>query len=53
MINDFAVTLSAAWKLLGMEFTLYGFTMSYREVMLWSTVAGIVLWFIGRLFDGR
>lgn len=52
MISDFAFALSAAWELLGMEFTLYGFTMSFKEVMLWSAAAGIVIWFIGRLFDG-
>lgn len=51
MLSDFTSTLSAAWDLLGMEFTLYGFTMSFKEVMLWSIVAGIVLRFIGRLFD--
>ena len=52
MISDFTSTLSMAWGLLGMEFTLYGFTMSFKEVMLWSAAAGIVIWFIGRLFDG-
>lgn len=52
MISDFASVLSMAWDLLGMEFTLYGFTMSFKEVMLWSVAAGIVFWFIGRLFDG-
>lgn len=51
MISDFASTLSTAWSLLGLEFTLYGFSLSFREVLLWSAVAGIVLWFIGRLFD--
>lgn len=52
MISDFSSTLSAAWDLLSMEFTLYGFTMSFKGVMLWSVTAGIVFWFIGRLFDG-
>lgn len=52
MISDFAFVLSAAWDLLGMEFTLYGFTMSFKSIMLWSIVAGLLFWFIGRLFDG-
>lgn len=34
MISDFAFVLSAAWDLLGMEFTLYGFTMSFKSIML-------------------
>lgn len=52
MISDLASTLSMAWDLLGMEFTLYGFTMSFKGIMLWSIVASLLLWFIGRLFDG-
>lgn len=51
MISDFSSALSAAWNLFGAEFTLYGFTMSFREVMLWSAAVGIVFWFIGRFFD--
>ncbi len=51
MISDFQTTLSLAWDLLGMEFTIYGFTMSFRQVMLWSMVAGLLMYFIGRLFD--
>lgn len=53
MIEDFQLALSAAWELLGMEFTLYGYVLSFRQVMLWSIVASLLLWFIGRLFlDG-
>lgn len=51
MISDFASVLSMAWNLFGMEFTLYGFTLSYKQVMLWSIAAGLIIWFIGRLFD--
>lgn len=52
MISDLGSTLTMAWDLLGMEFTLYGFTMSFKSIMLWSIVASMLLWFIGRLFDG-
>jgi len=52
MLSDFASVLSLAWDLLGIEFTLYGFTLSFKMVMLWSMAAGIAIWFIGRLFDG-
>ncbi len=52
-MDDLGFALSAAWDLFSMEFTIYGFTLSFKEVMLWSMVAGIALYFIGRLFgDG-
>jgi len=51
MISDFQTTLSLAWDLMGLEFTIYGFTMSFREVFLWSGAAGLLMYFIGRLFN--
>ncbi len=50
MIIDLQNTLSLAWDILGLEFTLYGFTLSFRQVLLWSVVAGLLIWFIGRVF---
>jgi hypothetical protein len=51
MISDFASVLSMAWDLFGMEFTIYGFTMSFKAVLFWSLAAGLIIHFIGRLFD--
>lgn len=51
MISDFQQVLSAAWSLFGTEFTLYGFSLSFRQVLLWSIVAGLLIWFIGRMFN--
>lgn len=50
-MNDLQFVLSAAWDLFCMEFTIYGFTLSFKAIMLWSMVAGLVLYFIGRIFD--
>ena len=51
MIHDFQAVLSLAWDIFGLPFTIYGFTMSFKAVMFWSLAAGLVLWFIGRLFN--
>lgn len=51
MIGDLQTVLSAAWGLFCMEFTIYGFTFSFKEVLLWTTVAGFVLYCIGRVFS--
>ncbi len=50
-MNDLQFVLSAAWDLFCMEFTIYGFTLSFKAIMLWAMVAGLVLYFIGRVFD--
>ncbi len=50
-MNDLQFVLSSAWDLFCMEFTIYGFTLSFKAIMLWSMVAGLVLYFIGRIFD--
>lgn len=43
----FSFTLS----LFQIPFTLYGHTMSMWEVLLWSVVAGLVIWFIKEVRD--
>ncbi len=50
-MNDLQVVLSAAWDLFCMEFTIYGFTLSFRAVLLWVAVAGMVLRFIKEVFS--
>ncbi len=44
---------SAAWNLFCMKFTIYGFTLSFKAIMLWTMVAGLVLYFIGRIFNNE
>lgn len=53
MISDLQQVLTTTWSLLGLEFSLYGFTLSFRQVLLWSIVAGLLLWFVGRLFNDQ
>jgi len=51
MIEDFGLVISSAWDMMGMPITIYGFTFSWRNVMLWSLVAGILAYAVGRFFD--
>lgn len=37
-------------NLMDTQLTLYGFTFSYWQVFLWVMVAGLIIWFIGKVF---
>lgn len=42
---------SSTISVMKVDFTLMGFTFSLWDVFLWSFVAGILIWFIGGLFN--
>jgi hypothetical protein len=50
-MSDLQATFQAVLSLFKMEFTLYGFTFSWWQVFFWSIVAGLLIWFIGRIFN--
>ncbi len=50
-MSDFEAMISATLNLFKLEFTIYGFTFSFWNVLLFAVVAGLVLRFIGGLFD--
>lgn len=50
--NSFAAVCTAVLDLFRHKFTLYGFTISYWDVLIWSLVAGIVISFIKGLLTG-
>lgn len=43
--------LSATLGVFQAPFTIWGFTFSWWDVFIWATIAGIVLAFIGGIFD--
>ena len=49
---QFAAVCTAVLDLFRRKFTLYGFTISYWDVLIWSLVAGIVISFIKGLLTG-
>ncbi len=46
-----AAVLTAAYSLLAYEFSIGGVTLSFLQVMLWSVVASLVIWFVRRLME--
>lgn len=50
MASDIGAVFSFILRLFRYEFTLYGVTFSMFQVFVFSTVASILGWFIGRLF---
>ena len=50
MVSDLGALFSWILELFMYEFTLYGVTFSMFQVFVFSTVAGIIGWFLGRLF---
>lgn len=50
MPSDLGALLSWILELFQYEFTIYGVTFSMFDVFAFSIVAGIIGWFLGRLF---
>ena len=50
MPSDLARVLSWTLELFQYEFTIYGVTFSMFEVFIFSAVASIIGWFIGKVF---
>ena len=45
-MDDLKLVLDAVVSIMKIEFTVWGFTLSYWQIMLWSMIAGIVLWLV-------
>ena len=50
MLSDFGLLIEKTVELFSIEFTIYGFTFSMWQVFLFDIAAGIVAWFIGKVF---
>lgn len=50
-MEDLRMTFEATLGVFKVPFTLWGYTFTFWEVFLWTAVAGLLLWFVGRLFD--
>lgn len=51
-MEDFTAICTAVLKLFQHKFTLYGFTLSYWDMLVWCLIAGIVISFIKGLLIG-
>lgn len=52
MIEDFGRMISATMALLQTEFTLYGVTFTWFQVLCFTVVVGIVALILGGAFGG-
>ena len=50
MLSDFGAFLDVFVQLLSIEFTIYGFTFSFWQILLFNIAAGIVVWILMKLF---
>lgn len=48
----FAVAVQAAFDMFRMPFTLFGFTFSFWEVLVFMVVASLVIWVVRTLLFG-
>ena len=51
-MNDFQTVMNAAWQLMSIQFTLYGFTISYGQVFLFTVLSSIVAYAIFKILWG-
>ena len=45
-MNDFQNIMLSAWNLINIEFTLYGFTLSYGKVFLFTILSSLLAYAI-------
>lgn len=45
-MEDLKLLIEVIVDLMKFEFTIWGFTLSFWGIMLWSMVAGIVIWLV-------
>lgn len=43
---------TAIWDGLGITMNIYGFSLSFRDILVYSLLGCILFGFIGRLFNG-
>lgn len=51
-MEDFAALIRATVGIMQLPFTIWGFTLNFWDIMIWSLVAGIIIALIVRFFDG-
>jgi len=39
-------------RIMNFQLTLFGFTFSFWQIFIFTTVAGLVAWFLGEVFLG-
>lgn len=50
-MNDLKMLLTSTVGLFKTEFTLYTFTFSFWQVLFWSVVVGLLIWFLKEILS--
>ncbi|MCQ4807542.1 hypothetical protein NE626_12030 [Intestinimonas massiliensis] len=49
-MEELAAVIALCVNILKMPFTIWGFTLNLWDILIWSLIAGIILWLIVRFF---
>lgn len=50
-MEDFAAVVQSTIQVMQIPFTLWGFTLNFWDIMIWTLIAGIILTLIVRFFN--
>ena len=51
-MDIFAYILTEAWnEIINRPFEIFGFTLSFAQGFVYTTLGGILLWMVGEIFD--
>jgi hypothetical protein len=45
-MNDLTIIIMSAYEMLAQPLNIFGFNISILNVIIWSTVATLVIWFV-------
>ena len=51
-MSDFGAMLGGVVDVMKYSFTIWGYTLSFWEILLWSLGASLVIWLIVGFFNG-
>ena len=52
ILDAFAFILTETWnEIISRPFVIAGHTLSFSQVFIYTTVAGILLWMVGEVFN--
>lgn len=50
-MDAFGALVQAVVQIMKLPFTIWGFTLNFWDIMIWSLIAGIVIYLIVRFFE--
>lgn len=51
-MSDIGAVFEVLWRILNIEFTIWGLTFTFLQLALWSIVAGAVIWLVAYWLKG-